>query len=219
MYGSAGSTTPLYQQQTGTANATVWYHSDGLGSVRALSDGSTGALLNTYGYSGYGSTSVQSGSITNTHQFGGEQLDPTGLYYNRGRYYNPSTSRFLSRDTFGGSAYNPVSQNRFAYGGDNPTRYTDPSGYRYLEPDAPGNSSQDVAAGPGGVKDRGGCDPQNHSDTAFQDCTTHPSLLSPEYLIQVQTSPATNTQTSLSFNLNSQNDFNRGYSYRRRSNS
>ena len=153
LYGIA-SPTPLYQEQVGNNAGAAWYHSDGLGCVRALTDGTSGTLLNGYGYSAFGSTSQTMGSstITNTHGFGGEQQDPTGLYYNRGRYYNANIGRFTSRDSYAGSGYNPVSQNRFVYAGNNPTRYTDPSGNYY--PDEDSSSGKRIVVGPNGYQDK-----------------------------------------------------------------
>ncbi len=46
----------------------------------------------------------------------------------RARYYDPSTGRFLSRDSFPGYVSLPQSQNPYAYGLNNPILYTDPSG-------------------------------------------------------------------------------------------
>jgi RHS repeat-associated protein len=123
-----GSTTPLYLQQSQTGGATVWYHDDGLGSVRTLTDNSAN-VKNNYVYNAFGVVVQQSGTVSNTHKYVGEQLDTNGMYYNRNRYYNTGTGRFTQQDSYGGSAYSPLSQNRFIYGGDNPTVYTDPSGY------------------------------------------------------------------------------------------
>ncbi len=44
-----GSTTPLYQD----GGSGLWYHGDGLGSVRALTNGS-GAVAGDYTYSAFG---------------------------------------------------------------------------------------------------------------------------------------------------------------------
>jgi RHS repeat-associated protein len=127
-----GSTTPLYQQQSQPGGATVWYHRDGLGSVRTLTDNSAN-VKNSYNYNAFGTLTQQSGTVSNTHLYAGEQIDPSGMYYNRNRYYNTGTGRFTQQDSYGGNAYSPVSQNRFIYGGDNPIAYTDPSGYYYDE--------------------------------------------------------------------------------------
>jgi RHS repeat-associated protein len=37
--------------------------------------------------------------------FAGEQLDPTGLYYNQARYYDPKVGRFTQPDTYKGNAF------------------------------------------------------------------------------------------------------------------
>jgi len=57
-----------------------------------------------------------------------EQLDPTGLYFNRARYYSPGIGRFIGRDSDAGSPSQPLSENPYTYAWDNPTNLTDPSG-------------------------------------------------------------------------------------------
>jgi len=59
----------------------------------------------------------------------GEWTDPTGLVNLRARAYDPSAARFLSADTYGGEATDPLTANPYAYGIDNPLAYTDPSGH------------------------------------------------------------------------------------------
>jgi len=49
--------------------------------------------------------------------------------YLRARYYDPAAGSFISRDSYGGSASQPLSQNRFAYAEANPVNKTDPSGH------------------------------------------------------------------------------------------
>jgi RHS repeat-associated protein len=62
--------------------------------------------------------------------FTGEQLDTeTDNYFLRARYYSPNSARFISRDTYDGTAGNPISQNHYLYGGANPLTYVDPSGH------------------------------------------------------------------------------------------
>ena len=46
----------------------------------------------------------------------------------RARYYSPNTTRFISRDTYDGTARNPITQNHYLYGNSNPIYYFDPSG-------------------------------------------------------------------------------------------
>ena len=87
-----------------------------------------GFVRNNYAYSAFGQITSQSNSVTNTHQFAGEQIDPNGLSYNRARYYNPVTGRFISRDSVMGRPSDPTSLNRYAYAEGNPTSLIDPGG-------------------------------------------------------------------------------------------
>jgi RHS repeat-associated protein len=126
MYPEA-STSPLFQSDQN--NAPMWYHSDGLGSVRALTNGS-GSVLETHAYGAFGTRAAggQAGKVSNNHLFAGEQLDPTGLYFNRARYYHPELGRFMAKDPIEGDLTNPVSLNHYSYAWSNPTNLTDNSG-------------------------------------------------------------------------------------------
>ncbi|WP_367280861.1 RHS repeat-associated core domain-containing protein, partial [uncultured Clostridium sp.] len=46
----------------------------------------------------------------------------------RARNYNPSTGRFISRDSFTGRRSDPLSLNLYTYCGNNPVIFTDPFG-------------------------------------------------------------------------------------------
>jgi RHS repeat-associated protein len=112
---------PFAELRSGTSS---YYEQDGLGSVTSLSS-STGSLPNTYTYDSFGKLTASTGTLTNPFQYAGRELDSeTGLYYDRGRYYNPSIGRFHSGDPigFGGGI------NFYAYVGNDPTNYTDPDG-------------------------------------------------------------------------------------------
>jgi len=75
------------------------------------------------------SVTDQMGSSENSFLFTGEQLDKESEnYYLRARYYSPTSSRFLTRDTYDGTAGNPITQNHYLYGNANPMMYVDPSG-------------------------------------------------------------------------------------------
>jgi len=88
------------------------------------------ALTDSYNYTPYGKLSNHDGESENGFLFTGEQLDSeTDNYYLRARYYNPDSTRFLTRDSYDGVASNPVTQNHYLYAHSNPLFYTDPSGY------------------------------------------------------------------------------------------
>jgi RHS repeat-associated protein len=113
---------PLAELRQGTAS---YYEQDGLGSVTSLSN-SAGAVAQTYTYDNYGNVTASTGTLVNPFQYTGREFDPeTGLNYNRARYYNPATGRFISEDPLGFGGGNP---NVYAYVGNNPTNFLDPFG-------------------------------------------------------------------------------------------
>jgi RHS repeat-associated protein len=59
----------------------------------------------------------------------GNPQDPTGLYYFGARFYDPTTGRFITEDSYNGSKYAPPSQNRYVYALDNPMKYVDENGH------------------------------------------------------------------------------------------
>ncbi|HEY1296589.1 MAG TPA: RHS repeat-associated core domain-containing protein, partial [Chloroflexota bacterium] len=110
-----------------TNNAVLVSHTDGLGSIRALTDVS-GTLVQTYRTDAYGVPTQTQGSATQRFQYTGELGDENGLVDLRARMYDPVLGRFLQRDSVFGFRGSPTSLNRFAYSVNNPTTYKDPSG-------------------------------------------------------------------------------------------
>ena len=106
----------------------TYYHHDGLGSARLLSNAS-GQNVATYTYDAFGVLRSATGSVTNSFRFAGEQFDDeTGLIYLRSRYYDPTLGRFMTRDWFPGFVESPQSLNRYVYCQNDPVNLTDPSG-------------------------------------------------------------------------------------------
>lgn len=110
-----------------TGSAVEVVHADRLGSVRALTDAS-GAVTATYRTDAYGIPTASTGSSGQPFGFTGEPVDATGLVDLRARMYDPSTGRFMSRDSWPGSMTRPTSLDRYVYAGDNPATWSDPSG-------------------------------------------------------------------------------------------
>ena len=70
------------------------------------------------------------GNANNSITYAGYQYDAeSGLYYLNARYYDNTTARFLTEDTYSGSANDPLSLHRYTYCANNPLRYTDPDGH------------------------------------------------------------------------------------------
>ncbi len=115
----------ISQDRAGTIS---YYHYDGLGSTRALTDDS-GTVTDTYTYEAFGSLIYSTGSTQNRYLFTGEQYDPNaGFYYLRARYYDPKMGRFLTTDAFEGKLFEPISLHKYMYANMNPVMFVDPTG-------------------------------------------------------------------------------------------
>ena len=114
-----------------TPNGDYYYVFDGQGSVIALVD-PTGTQRAVYTYDPYGSTATATGLNgalpSNPWRYDSGYLDPSGLYHFGTRYYDPTTGRFTQQDRASGLA----GSNLYAYTGDNPVNFSDPTG-RYNE--------------------------------------------------------------------------------------
>ena len=78
---------------------------------------------NTYKYEPWGTITAKTGTFDNPIRYSGEYYDDeSGLIYLRNRYYDPSLRRFISVD--------PAKDglNWYAYCGNNPVNYWDPTG-------------------------------------------------------------------------------------------
>jgi RHS repeat-associated protein len=138
------TTTYLYGHdllaEEGTAWA--WHLNDGLGSVRQLTDGA-GQVTVARGYTPFGVEMWGEGSAASAYGFTGEQEDPstgsgqaasTGLVFLRARYYDPRTGRFISKDLWAGSVWQPGTMNGWVYVGNNPVNLVDPWGLQGEKP-------------------------------------------------------------------------------------
>ena len=110
-----------------------WYIFDGLGSVLAEMDGSTGALTASRKLDVYGAPRATQGTPSSKHAFVGNlghttEPDTGGLVYMRARWMDPVTGRFLSEDPARDGA------NWFGYCGGDPVNAVDRDGRRHLRP-------------------------------------------------------------------------------------
>jgi RHS repeat-associated protein len=118
---------------------TSYYVYDGHGSTRALTD-PNGNVTDTYDYDAFGNllhstaTGIPPGGTTvtatpNEFLFAGEQFDSDlNLYYNRARYLNTSTGRFMNMDQYEGDSGSPASLHKYVYAGADPVNRFDPAG-------------------------------------------------------------------------------------------
>ena len=101
----------------------------GDGNMADIGNNSSHGTYGTYGYNG---------EYTHTD---------LGLQYLRARYYNMTTGTFTSRDTYGGTLTDILSQNRYTYAENNPVTYADPSGHFSIK-----NAWNKVKAGASAVR-------------------------------------------------------------------
>ena len=93
-----------------------------------------GAVVKSYDYDEFGVTTSTGDTFFNEVTFTGSVADASGLLYMNARYYNPSTARFLSQDTYTGSASVPWTQHLYAYCNNNPVNMVDPTGHAPVGP-------------------------------------------------------------------------------------
>ena len=101
-----------------------YYHRDEQLSTVFVTDGQ-GEIRNSYQYDAFGIPLETTEQLNNRIRYTGQQYDDvTGQYYLRARYYNPVAGRFMQEDVYQGDGLN-----LYAYCGNNPVVYYDPSGW------------------------------------------------------------------------------------------
>ena len=107
-----------------------FYLYDGQGSVTMLLSGSN-QVLSTYSYSDYGRRDKKYNPfVSSSDEYGyrSEAHNSDETQYLRARYYDTVTELFISADGYRGDWQDPLSQNRYNYGRNNPNKYFDPRG-------------------------------------------------------------------------------------------
>jgi RHS repeat-associated protein len=112
----------------GLSLMTSFYHYDGLGTTRQLTN-SAGGVTVAYTYDSFGNLIASSGTVANSYGFTGESQfnEADNLVFLRARYYQPSYGRFISRDPIG--YYD--SMNLYQYCGNNSINFADPLGLSF----------------------------------------------------------------------------------------
>ena len=103
----------------------AWYLADRLGSVRDIVNGS-GAVIDHIDYDGFGNPTETQPANGDRYKWTGREFDAeTGLQYNRARYFDAHTGRWLSQDPLGLSAGDT---NFYRYVFNSPLNARDPLG-------------------------------------------------------------------------------------------
>ena len=118
------------------ASHAYFYRKDAQGNIIAIID-SSGTVVVRYEYDAWGNHKIigdETLGNLNPFRYRGYYYDTeTGLYYLQTRYYDPITGRFISQD--GVEYADPESingLNLYAYCGNNPVMYVDPTGTAFL---------------------------------------------------------------------------------------
>jgi RHS repeat-associated protein len=138
-----------------------YYHRDEQLSTVFVTDGQ-GEIRNSYQYDAFGIPLETTEQLNNRIRYTGQQYDDvTGQYYLRARYYNPVAGRFMQEDVYQGDGLN-----LYAYCGNNPVVYDDPSRYERKACPPQGKISESVdESGRDIVPDKG--------FSSFKDLKTH----------------------------------------------
>ena len=103
-----------------------YYHQNEHGDIEYIT-GKDGKIENVYTYDAFGNITNSAELVKNRYTYNGEQYDQvTQQYYLRARYYNSLVGRFTQEDVYRGDGLN-----LYAYCGNKPVMYVDPSGYAW----------------------------------------------------------------------------------------
>jgi RHS repeat-associated protein len=107
---------------------TMFYHADGHGSVKTMSDLS-GSAKDSYEYDAFGILESHTGATENGYRYTSEYFDSAiDLQFNRARWLDSSAGRFISQDVVTGVLAKPATLNKYVYADADPINVRDPSG-------------------------------------------------------------------------------------------
>lgn len=124
IYGPRG----LAVEQISPGGEPTYLHRDQIGSTRLLTNAS-GEASGAFTYGPYGALTGHTGPATTALGYAGQYtLAQSGLQYLRARFYDPGTAQFVTVDPAVEATGEP-----YAYAGDNPVRFKDPTGLSFAE--------------------------------------------------------------------------------------
>src|SRR5262245_48511858 len=134
---------------TAGADVVKYFHTDGLGSTRVVTNES-GGVVERHDYLPFGEECTTGACATNPRAGGGqpkkftgkERDGETGMDYFGARYHRAPLGRFTSVDpvvTWGDNLFDPQRWNRYAYVRNSPLRYVDPDGRKLVPQGKPGS--------------------------------------------------------------------------------
>ena len=90
-------------------------------------------MVNHIVYDSFGNVvSETNATVDSRYLFTGRNYDSeTGLYFYRARYYDAAIGKFLGEDIF---IVQPTNANQYAYVGNSPAQFVDPTGFEYYRP-------------------------------------------------------------------------------------
>ncbi len=118
-------------EQISGAETPTYLHHDQQGSIRLLT-GSAGTVTGKCTYNAYGAPTCEGASTTPLGFDGQYTSSDTGLIYLQARVYDPATAQFLTIDPMVS-----LTQQPYAYVGDNPLNLADPNGFEAVPLPAP----------------------------------------------------------------------------------
>lgn len=120
---------------SGSSESYYFYTEDQRGSTINVLDSSANRVV-SYQYTDFGEVSETKASgysdFVNEIQYTGAIYDElTGLLYLNARFYDPSTGRFITQDSYRGEKNDEDTWHLYAYCANNPINYVDPSGHAW----------------------------------------------------------------------------------------
>jgi RHS repeat-associated protein len=125
----AGSKQIAVRTITGSTNTLNWPLTDPLGSTSTTAN-EDGSWNSTIKYTAFGETRESNGITPTKHRYTGQLLEAeVGLYYYVARFYDPAIMHFVQADTIVPYLTESTSYDRYAYGLNDPIRFSDKNGH------------------------------------------------------------------------------------------